>query len=108
MALRPSRLGLAALAAALASLALQFWHAAPIGNVLAAAIYFIMWWLALFVALPIGVTTQHDGREMIHGTAASAPVAPRFARIVAITTIFASVLFAFVVLAIRYNLVRLG
>lgn len=74
---------------------------------LSLALYFIIWWVMLFAVLPLGVRTQGDAGEIIQGTPASAPVAPRPGRIIALTTALATVVFALVWLAIRYRLIPL-
>jgi predicted secreted protein len=44
-------------------------------NVISAIVLFvIIWFLALLVALPIGLTTQGEAGEVVPGTPASAPV----------------------------------
>jgi predicted secreted protein len=101
------QLGWAAAASLLAVIVLQFLRIAPIGGVLAFAIYFIIWWVCLFVVLPFGVQTQSDSGEMIQGTSAGAPLNPRIGRIAALTTIVASAAFAVVLLALRLKIVPL-
>jgi predicted secreted protein len=101
------RLGWAAAASLLAVIGLQFLRIAPIGGVLAFAIYFIIWWVCLFVVLPFGGQTQSDSGEMIQGTSAGAPLNPRIGRIAALTTIVASAAFAVVLLALRLKIVPL-
>jgi predicted secreted protein len=86
---------------------LQYFRVAPIGAVLAFAIYFILWWVCLFVVLPFGVETQNDRGEVIQGTSAGAPLNPRLGRIAALTTILASAVFAVVLLALRFKIVPL-
>ena len=68
------------------------------------ALYFIIWWVSLFAVLPFGVHTQGDAGEIVQGTPASAPVAPRAGRIIAVTTALATVVFTLVWLAIRFRL----
>lgn len=97
----------AAVASLLGAALLQYLHVAPIGGVLAFAIYFIVWWVCLFAVLPFGVTTQSDIGEVVQGTSAGAPVAPRLGRVAAITTIVASLAFTAVLLALRFKIVPL-
>jgi predicted secreted protein len=101
------RLNWAAGGALLAAIALQYLRVAPIGSVLAFAIYFIVWWVCLFVVLPFGVETQSDTGEIVQGTSAGAPINPRIGRVAALTTIVASVAFAVVLLALRFKIVPL-
>jgi predicted secreted protein len=74
---------------------------------MAAALYVIIWWVCLFAVLPFGVRTQADSGEITQGTPESAPSAPRLARVAAITTGVAAVVFAIVWLALRFRLVPL-
>ena len=60
------------------------------------ALYFIIWWTVLFAVLPFGVRTQGEAGEIVPGTPASAPVAPRLLRTFAITTVAAGAVFAVV------------
>jgi predicted secreted protein len=62
----------------------------------ALAIYFIIWWLVLFMVLPIGMRTQGEAGEIVPGTPASAPATPRLLRVLLITTIIASIVFVLV------------
>ena len=100
-------LGLAACASLVASVLLQYNRVAPIGAVLALAIYFIVWWVSLFVVLPFGVQTQSDTGDVIQGTSAGAPINPRLGRVIASTTILASAAFAVVLMALRFKIVPL-
>lgn len=40
-------------------------------------VYAIAWWLAFFMMLPIGVTSQHEAGEVVPGSDPGAPVNPR-------------------------------
>ena len=62
----------------------------------ALATYFIIWWLMLFIILPIGMRTQGDAGEVVPGTPESAPEKPRLLRIFLLTTLSAGVVFALV------------
>ena len=64
------------------------------GILLGLGVYFIIWWTVLFAVLPIGVRTQAEAGTVVVGTPESAPASPRLLRIVAITTIVATVVFA--------------
>jgi predicted secreted protein len=58
------------------------------------AVYFVVWWTALFVVLPFGVRSQSDAGEISPGTEPGAPTVTRVFRVVVINTIVASVIFA--------------
>ena len=70
---------------------------------LAIAVYFIIWWLVLFIVLPLGVRDQHEAGEVVPGTPASAPANPRLVRIAVLTTILSAV-----VLAVVYGVIASG
>lgn len=57
------------------------------------AVYFIIWWTALFALLPIGLRTQDDENEVTLGTVASAPARPRMGLAFLRTTIVATLIF---------------
>ncbi|MCO6186088.1 DUF1467 family protein [Rhizobium sp. L1K21] len=57
------------------------------------AVYFIVWWFALFLILPTGVFSQHDAGEVTQGTVASAPAKYRATRTILLTTALAAVLY---------------
>ena len=70
----------------------------------AIAIYFIIWWLVLFIALPIGVRNAHEAGEAIEpGNEPGAPVNPQLVRKALITTVIATMVFALV-----YGLITQG
>jgi len=72
------------------------------------AIYFVIWWLALFIVLPWGVTSAHElGQEVDAGTAKSAPLKPRMGKKFLITTVIAGVIFAGVYAIATQNLFTL-
>jgi predicted secreted protein len=42
----------------------------------AVALYFVVWWTALFAILPINVRSQHETGDVVPGTEPGAPSAP--------------------------------
>lgn len=58
------------------------------------AIYFIIWWLVLFVTLPFGVRSQHEGEDMALGTDRGAPISARLGIKAVATTLISLVIFA--------------
>ena len=58
------------------------------------AIYFLVWWLTLFVVLPFGIRSQHEGGEFTAGTDPGAPVLARLGQKLIWTTIVSTVIFA--------------
>ncbi|MFU0503245.1 DUF1467 family protein [Pseudaminobacter sp. NGMCC 1.201702] len=63
------------------------------GWISAAAIFFIIWWTVLFVALPFGLKTQDENDDVTLGTVASAPGRPHMLKTVIRTTIAAIIIF---------------
>jgi predicted secreted protein len=73
---------------------------------IAFGVYFICWWLAFFIMLPIGVRT--DEREAIEsGFATSAPVDPKLGLKALGATVLSAVIFAVVYVVIAYRLIPL-
>lgn len=66
----------------------------------AAAIYFIIWWVVLFVALPFGLRTQDEDQDVTLGTVPSAPRGPHVARALLRTTIVSALIFALFYVAV--------
>jgi predicted secreted protein len=58
------------------------------------AIYFVIWWIALFLTLPFGVRSQHEDGESTPGTDPGAPVATMMGRKLIWTTLLSAVIFA--------------
>lgn len=74
------------------------------------AIYFVIWWIALFLTLPFGIRSQAENGEQIEGTDPGAPSTPRMARRLLWTTIISAVIFAAGMTAYRagyFNIERL-
>jgi predicted secreted protein len=60
----------------------------------AIVLYAVLWFLTLFVVLPLRLTTQGDAGEIVPGTPAGAPVEANLKKKAKIVTIVASVLWA--------------
>lgn len=58
------------------------------------AVFFIIWWLVLFVSLPIGLRTQDDENDVVLGTPASALRGPHMLRAFIRTTVLTAIIFA--------------
>ena len=67
----------------------------------ALVLYAVIWFLALFVALPIGERSQHEDGNVVPGTPASAPINPNMRTklkwVTAITTVLWAALVAVIV-----------
>jgi predicted secreted protein len=66
-----------------------------------AAVYFILWWIMLFVALPIGLRTQDDEKNVILGTTSSAPAGKHMLRVVILTTVLSAIVMGAMLLVTR-------
>ncbi|HTO65191.1 MAG TPA: DUF1467 family protein [Bradyrhizobium sp.] len=58
------------------------------------AIYFVVWWITLFVMLPLGVRSQHEEGGGVPGTDPGAPVASQMGRKLFWNTVLSAVIFA--------------
>jgi predicted secreted protein len=58
------------------------------------AIYFVIWWIALFLTLPFGVRSQHEDGAGAPGTDPGAPVLTGMRRKLIWTTVISVVIFA--------------
>lgn len=66
------------------------------------AIYFIIWWLTLFIILPIGLRTQAEENEIVPGTVESAPARFRGWKVFLTTSVVAAIIhLAWYVFAVR-------
>jgi predicted secreted protein len=57
------------------------------------AIYFVIWWVALFAVLPWGIRSQAEEGEVVPGTDPGAPKRPRFLFVIVVTTLLSLVVF---------------
>jgi predicted secreted protein len=62
-----------------------------VGIVNGLVVFIIIWWLVLFMMLPIGVTSQHESGDIVAGTEPGAPTRPMLAQKAWWTTSIASV-----------------
>ena len=59
----------------------------------ALAIYFVIWWIALFLTLPFGVRSQHEDGVGAPGTDPGAPILTRMGRKLTWTTIISAIIY---------------
>jgi len=59
----------------------------------AIAIYFVIWWVALFLTLPFGVRSQHEDGVGAPGTDPGAPILTRMGRKLIWTTIISAIIY---------------
>jgi len=67
----------------------------------AIAIYFVIWWIALFLTLPFGVRSQHEDGVGAPGTDPGAPIKTLMGRKLIWTTIISALIFGLAMVA--YN-----
>ncbi|MBR0964473.1 DUF1467 family protein [Bradyrhizobium diazoefficiens] len=65
----------------------------------ALAIYFVIWWIALFLTLPFGVRSQHEDGTGAPGTDPGAPILTRMGRKLIWTTIISAVIYGLAMVA---------
>ncbi|HWK87515.1 MAG TPA: DUF1467 family protein [Xanthobacteraceae bacterium] len=61
--------------------------------VFGAAVYLIIWWLTLFIILPIGIESQAEKGKVLPGSERGAPAKPVMLKKVLITTLVSAVIF---------------
>ena len=66
------------------------------------AIYFIVWWIALFACLPVGVRTQAEAGDVVPGSAESAPHRFQFWKVIGLTTVVSAVICGIWYVAVHY------
>lgn len=66
------------------------------------AVYLVVWWLCLFIVLPIGVKTQDEDESTILGTVGSAPARPMLVRKALAATLLSAVIVGALVWAWDY------
>jgi predicted secreted protein len=74
----------------------------------ALAAFFLIWWVSLFVVLPGGVRSQHEGGEMAPGTDPGAPTNFRLGQKLLWTTAVAVVIYAGCYVVYSQHLVTLS
>lgn len=73
---------------------------------IAVGLYFICWWLAFFIVLPIGVQTPEEN-ALEPGMADSAPIAPMVWTKALAATVLSAIIFAAIYAVIAYRLMPL-
>ena len=75
--------------------------ALPIPTALAFAIFLTIWFTVLFAVLPIGIRSQVETGDVVHGTDPGAPSSPRLLLKAVITTLVSIVVFVLLVMVLR-------
>ncbi len=68
-------------------------------------IFAVVWFMTLFVVLPLGAKSQREDGDVAVGTPASAPSNPQMRRKFKITTIAAFLISVPIILVINYQLI---
>jgi predicted secreted protein len=58
------------------------------------AIYFVIWFITLFVVLPIGLRTQAEANDVVPGTVESAPARFQAFKVFGLTTLVSALIYA--------------
>jgi len=66
----------------------------------AIVLYAVVWFMTLFVVLPLRLKSQHDSGDVVPGTSASAPSNPQIKKRMLITTFIGTLIWAAVCTAI--------
>ena len=68
------------------------------------AVYFVVWWVALFMVLPWG---NRPDPEVLIGNAESAPAQPRILLKAVVTTILAGIIWLAIWFVVRFRVINL-
>ncbi len=74
----------------------------------ALVLYAVIWFLTLFVVLPLRLVTQGEAGRVVPGTPESAPEDAQMKRRLVITTVAASVIWAFVAAVILSGVITVA
>ncbi len=70
-------------------------------------IYFVVWWISLFLVLPLWVKPQIEENAVIPGTATSAPVSAMMLKKLLLTTLLSATIFLTFYLLLSYDLLSI-
>lgn len=71
------------------------------------AVFFVLWWLLLFVILPLDIKGQHEDGDVVQGTEPGAPSHPFIKRKIIQTTILTVIVWVIIFVIIEFNLIDL-
>lgn len=71
------------------------------------AVFFVLWWLLLFVILPLDIKGQHEDGDVVRGTEPGAPSHPFIKRKIIQTTILTAIVWVIIFVIIEFNLIDL-
>jgi predicted secreted protein len=78
------------------------------GFVTGLVVFLIVWWIALFGVLPIGVTGQAESGDIVEGTDAGAPVTANLKSKAWITTVTAAIIWLVLFVILEFQLISLN
>lgn len=73
----------------------------PFGPILGPGIFLTIWWISLFIMLPIGIRSQEESGAVVKGSDPGAPVVTGMLKKLAYNTVLAAVIFIGVLLAAK-------
>jgi predicted secreted protein len=69
----------------------------------ALVLYAVIWFLSLFVALPIGLRTQGEENDVVEGTPSSAPADPMIRKKIIWVTVIATLIWAVIASTVLWS-----
>jgi predicted secreted protein len=69
------------------------------------AVFFVLWWLLLFVILPLDIKGQHEDGDVVKGTEPGAPSQPFIKRKIIQTTILTAIVWVIIFVVIEFKLI---
>ena len=78
------------------------------GPTSAIVLFFVIWFMVLFIVLPIGLRTQGDDDEVVPGTHPGSPTNFRLKRTMIIVTLISIVVFAIVAAIILSGVIKIS
>ena len=71
------------------------------------ATYFIIWWVSVFLVLPIGVKSQIEAGDIVKGSERGAPINPNLKKKFVWTTIIATIFWSILFYLVQSGTIRL-
>lgn len=70
-------------------------------------VFIIIWWLILFIILPIKIKSQNEKGSVVKGTDPGAPTDPKIVFKLILTTVIASILFATTYVLVYFDILNI-
>ena len=71
------------------------------------AVYFVLWWLVIFIILPLDIKGQHEEGEVVRGTEPGAPTQPFIKRKIIQTSVVTAIIWVIIFVIIEFKLIDL-